>query len=88
MMMWSKAAAWLDDDIIDGGVRGAGLMTVFLGEKIRKEHSGLVSHYLFMLVASVILLTALIASVTPDFALSPSNILRFQDVWTGGGILK
>ena len=88
MMLPSKGAAWLDDDIIDGGVRGSGLLTAFLGEKIRKEHSGLVAHYLFMLVASVILLTALVASVNPEFVLSPSKILDFKNIWSGGGVLK
>jgi NADH-quinone oxidoreductase subunit L len=88
MMSLSQVAAWLDDDIIDGGVRGSGLMTAILGEKIRKEHSGLVSHYLFMLIASLILLTALLASVQPDFALSPSRIFETYKSLPGGGLLK
>lgn len=86
MMNFSKVAAWLDDDIIDGGVRGSGLMTALLGEKIRKEHSGLVSHYLFMLIASVILLTALIASVEPEFVLSPSRIFQLHEQLPKGGL--
>lgn len=89
MMLWSKVAAWFDDDIIDGGVRGSGLLTAVLGEKIRKEHSGLVSHYLFMLIASLLLLTGLLASVEPEFVLSPSRIF---DVWNQnvprGGVFK
>ncbi|MCA9776031.1 MAG: NADH-quinone oxidoreductase subunit L [Candidatus Eremiobacteraeota bacterium] len=87
MMLWSIAAAWFDDDMIDGGVRGSGLMTALLGEKLRKEHSGLVSHYLFMLIASLLLLTALLASVQPEFVLSPSRILEFKDTVPPGGLL-
>ena len=88
MMTGAKVAAWFDDDIIDGGVRGSGLMTALLGEKIRKEHSGLVAHYLFMLVASVLLLTALLASVEPDFVLSPSRIFDISNPGTGGGLIE
>lgn len=87
MMLWSIAAAWFDDDIIDGGVRGSGLLTALLGEKLRKEHSGLVSHYLFMLIASLLLLTALLASIQPEFVLSPSRLLDFRDSIPSGGLL-
>jgi proton-translocating NADH-quinone oxidoreductase chain L len=87
MMLWSMAAAWFDDDIIDGGVRGSGLMTAVLGEKLRKEHSGMISQYMFMLLASLILLTALIGTIQPDFVLSPSRILNFTDALPPGGLL-
>lgn len=87
MMLWSIAAAWFDDDIIDGGVRGSGLLTALLGEKLRKEHSGLVSHYLFMLIASLLLLAALLASIQPEFVLSPSRLLDFRDSIPSGGLL-
>ena len=87
MMLWSIAAAWFDDDMVDGGVRGSGLMTALLGEKLRKEHSGLVSHYLFMLIASLLLLTALLASIQPEFVLSPSRILDFKEQIPPGGLL-
>ena len=87
MMLWSIAAAWLDDDIIDGGVRGSGLLTAELGEKLRKEHSGMISQYMFMLLASLLLLTALLASIQPDFVLSPSRILNFTDALPPGGLL-
>lgn len=87
MMAWSAVAGWFDDDIVDGGVRGSGLVTAFLGEKIRKEHSGLVSHYLFMLIAALLLLTALLASVDSGFVLSPSRLFDLQDLFQqpGGG---
>lgn len=88
MMTWSRVAAWFDDDIIDGGVRGSGLLTALLGEKIRKEHSGQISQYMFMLVAAVLLLTALLASVQPEFVLSPSKIFDFRDVLNSKGLLK
>jgi len=88
MMNASKVAAWLDDDIIDGGVRGTGLLTALLGEKVRKEHSGLVSHYLFMIIASILLITALLASVQPEFVLSPSRIFEFYQGHPGGGLLE
>lgn len=88
MMMFSQVAAWFDDDIIDGGVRGSSLMTAILGEKLRKEHSGLVGHYLFMLVASILLLTALLASVKPDFSLSPTQIFDFIDSTPNGGLIQ
>jgi proton-translocating NADH-quinone oxidoreductase chain L len=87
MMLWSIAAAWFDDDIIDGGVRGSGLLTALLGEKLRKEHSGMVSQYMFMLIASLLLITALLASIQPDFVLSPSRILDFTEILPPGGLL-
>ncbi|HIB65982.1 MAG TPA: NADH-quinone oxidoreductase subunit L [Phycisphaerales bacterium] len=88
MMTFSKVAAWFDDDIIDGGVRGTGVMTAVLGEKIRKEHSGLISHYLFMLIASVLLLAMLLGGINPDFVLSPQRILEFNDSFPTRGITE
>lgn len=87
MMLWSIAAAWFDDDIIDGGVRGSGLLTAILGEKLRKEHSGMISQYMFMLIASLLLITALLASIQPDFVLSPGRILDFGGSLPDGGLL-
>lgn len=87
-LTFSMVAAWFDDEIIDGGVRGSGLLTAFLGEKLRKEHSGVVSHYLFMLAASLILITLLVASVKPDFALSPYQLFDFLHAPSRGGILQ
>lgn len=88
MMTWSSVAAWFDDEIIDGGVRGSGLMTALLGEKIRQEHSGMISQYLFMLIASLLLIAMLLASVQPDFVLSPSRILDFQRTLPPEGIFR
>lgn len=86
MLAAANVAAWFDDDIIDGGVRGSGLTTALLGEKIRKEHSGQIAHYLFMLIASILLLSALLASVQPEFVLSPSKILDLKPKLPDGGL--
>lgn len=88
MMMGARFAAWVDDEIIDGLVRGSGFATGSLAEKMRKEHSGQISHYLFMLVVSLILLTALLASIQPDFALSPEHLFRPQLPDSGGGLFR
>lgn len=88
MMTFAKVAAWFDDDIIDGGVRGSGLLTAVLGEKIRKEHSGMISQYLFMLIASVILLALLLGGVNSDFVLSPQRILEFNDSFPTRGLTE
>lgn len=76
MFAGAKVASWFDDEVVDGGVRGSAMLTGSLGEKIRREHSGQISHYLFMLVAALLLLTGLLAAVQPDFALSPSRIFH------------
>lgn len=88
VLTFSRITAWLDDEVIDGGVRGSGLATALLGEKLRKEHSGLVSHYLFMLIVSMLLLTLLVAAVKPDFTLSPYELFDFLSSPTEGGLLK
>ena len=88
MMLWSKATSWFDDDIIDGGVRGSGLLTAMLGEKIRKEHTGKISHYLFMIAASVVLLFLLLGSVQEDFVLSPSRILDLYKSFPRGEFIR
>ncbi len=85
---FSLISAWFDDEVIDGGVRGSGLATALLGEKLRREHSGLVGHYLFMLIVSMILLTILVASVKPDFSLSPYELFDFLSSPAEGGLLK
>lgn len=87
-LTFSTMTAWADDELIDGGVRGSGLATAFLGEKLRKEHSGMVGHYLFMLIASVLLLALLVAAVRPDFSLSPYQLFDFLNSPTEGGLLR
>ena len=88
MFAGAKVASWFDDEIVDGGVRGSGLLTALLGEKLRKEHSGQISHYLFMLIASLILITALLAAIQPDFALSPEKLFNPGFQPPAGGLQK
>ena len=83
MYQGARAAATADDGIIDGMVRGAAHTTQLAGEKLRKEHSGQISHYLFMLVASLLLITLLLGAVQPEFVLSPLRLLRPE--LPGGG---
>jgi NADH-quinone oxidoreductase subunit L len=75
MYLGARLAAWIDDEAVDGLVRGSGLLTGRLGEKLRREHSGQISHYLFMLVAALLLLCGLLGAVQPDFVLSPHRLL-------------
>lgn len=78
MYLGARFSAWLDDEGVDGVVRGTGRVTGVLGEKLRREHSGQISHYLFMLIAALLLLCGLVAAVQPDFALSPSKIFQLE----------
>ena len=59
-----------------------------LGEKIRKEHTGKISHYLFMIAASVVLLFLLLGSVQEDFVLSPSRILDLYKSFPRGEFIR
>jgi NADH:ubiquinone oxidoreductase subunit 5 (subunit L)/multisubunit Na+/H+ antiporter MnhA subunit len=74
MYLGARFAAWMDDEVVDGGVRGSSFLTGLLGEKLRREHSGQVSHYLFMLVSALLLVCGLLAAVQPDFVLSPHRL--------------
>jgi proton-translocating NADH-quinone oxidoreductase chain L len=78
MYLSARGAAWVDDEGVDGVVRGTSRLTGLLGEKLRQEHTGRISHYLFMLVAALLLLCALVAVVQPDFVLSPQRLLQLQ----------
>ncbi len=74
MYLGARVAAWFDDDGVDGVVRGGSKFTGNLAERLRREHSGQISHYLFMLVAALLLVTALMAIIQPDFVLSPQRL--------------
>lgn len=76
MYLGARFGAWADDEVIDGGVRGSSYLTGLMGEKLRREHSGQISHYLFMLIAALLLLCGLLAAVQPDFVLSPQRLLQ------------
>jgi NADH-quinone oxidoreductase subunit L len=86
MYLGARIGAFIDDEGVDGAVRGSGWLTGKLGEKIRREHSGHVSHYLFMLVAALLLLFGLLAAVQPDFVLSPQRLFHPELTPPGGGL--
>jgi NADH:ubiquinone oxidoreductase subunit 5 (subunit L)/multisubunit Na+/H+ antiporter MnhA subunit len=78
MYLGARFSAWLDDDGVDGVVRGTSRWTGVLAEKLRREHSGQISHYLFMLIAALLLLCALVAVLQPDFVLSPQRLFHLD----------
>jgi proton-translocating NADH-quinone oxidoreductase chain L len=76
MYLGARFSAWFDDEGVDGVVRRSGSLTALLGEKLRREHSGQVSHYLFMLIAALLLLCGLLGAIQPDFVLSPQRLFQ------------
>ncbi len=84
---FSKVCAVIDDFVIDFGVRGTAALTYLFGSRMQKEQTGQIAHYLFMLVASLLLLTALVATISPDFALSPAKLFYPNRTAPGEGIL-
>ncbi len=74
MFLGARLAAWFDDEIIDGGVRGIAWTTGTLGEKLRYEHSGLVQHYILMVLASILILVGVLSFIEPQFFLSVEKI--------------
>ena len=72
----ARLAAWIDDYIVDGAVRGLAQLTTYLGDKLRLEHSGLVQHYLMLLIGAVVILMMIVASLEPNFALNPTRLFN------------
>ncbi|MGE0488405.1 MAG: NADH-quinone oxidoreductase subunit L [Vulcanimicrobiota bacterium] len=78
MFLAARVTAWLDDEVVDGSVRGVAWGTGLLGEKLRYEHSGLVQQYILMLLCSGLILLAVVAFAEPDFVLSPARMLNLD----------
>ncbi|MCA9792131.1 MAG: hypothetical protein KC910_10065, partial [Candidatus Eremiobacteraeota bacterium] len=78
MFLGARVTAWIDDEVVDGSVRGVAWGTGVLGEKLRYEHSGLVQQYILMLLCSGLILLAVVAFAEPEFVLSPARMLNLD----------
>lgn len=70
----ARLSAWIDDNIVDGAIRGSAQLTTYLGDRLRAEHTGLVQHYLMLLIGALIILVMIVASLEPEFALNPTRL--------------
>ena len=72
MYIGACIAEFCDNRICDGIVSGIACCTARLGEILRREHSGYVQNYLFIIIVALVVLAIAIGYIEPSFATSPS----------------